>query len=59
VVNGQVAGVWKRTVQKNKVIIRTDFFKPPDKFISKLTVKKAELFGKFLNKEAEIINENN
>jgi len=57
VVNGQVAGIWKRTVQKDKVIIRTDFFQSPGKVVRKMAEKKAELFGKFLNKEAEVRNE--
>ena len=56
VVNGLVAGVWKRTVQKNKVILQTNFFQPPDKMTKMIADKRAELFAKFLNKEAEIRN---
>ena len=53
-INGQVAGLWKRTFQKNKVIIETDLFQPADKSIRNQIESKAGLFGKFLNKEAEV-----
>jgi hypothetical protein len=54
VVNGQVAGLWKRTIQKNKVIVEFDFLRSPDKSIRDLTDKKAAMFGQFLDKETEI-----
>jgi hypothetical protein len=54
VVNGQVAGRWKRSIQKNKVIITQDFFTPPEKEIKKQADIKAELYGRFLKKEIEI-----
>lgn len=55
VVNGQVAGLWKRIYQKNKVIISTDFFQSINKSTGKLIHERAKMFGKFLNKEVEII----
>jgi hypothetical protein len=51
VVNGQVAGLWKRITSKNKVSITTDFFQPTDKFISELLEKKMTVFGQFTGKE--------
>jgi type II secretory pathway component PulJ len=54
VINGQVAGLWKRTFQKNKVIIETDFFQPADKSTKSHIDSKVHLYGKFLNKEAEV-----
>jgi hypothetical protein len=54
VINGQVAGLWKRIINKNKIVITTDFFQPPDNHAKNLTVEKAEIFGRFLGKEAEI-----
>jgi hypothetical protein len=54
VVNGQVSGVWKRTIQKNKVIVETNFFVPPDSSILKLIDYKAYIFGWFLGKETEL-----
>ena len=54
VINGQVAGLWKRTFQKNKVIIEMDLFQDADKSTKSQIGSKASLFGKFLNKEAEV-----
>jgi hypothetical protein len=55
IVNGQVAGLWKRSIQKNKVIVEFDFFKSPGKSTKRLIDKKATLFGQFLEKETEFI----
>jgi hypothetical protein len=56
VVDGQVEGIWKRSVQKNKVYIDLNFFKRPDKHIRHLLEEKLNLFGKFLDKEIVIRN---
>ena len=55
VVNGQVAGLWKRTIQKNKVTIETDFFQQPGKSTKSLIEKKIKNYGKFMDKETEIL----
>jgi hypothetical protein len=55
VVNGQVAGIWKRTSQINKVIIEAVFFHHPDNFTLSYFDKQAVLFGKFLDKAIEIV----
>lgn len=51
VVNGLVVGIWKRTVQKNKVVIETEFFDPKD--ILPLETMETALrgFGDFLGLE--------
>jgi hypothetical protein len=54
VVNGQVEGIWKRRLQKNKAIIDPVYFRRPDKHIRHLFQQKINLFGKFLNKEIVI-----
>jgi hypothetical protein len=54
VVNGQVSGVWKRTTQKNKIIIETGLYYPPNKQINNMLANKLDMFGKFLNMETEI-----
>lgn len=51
VVNGQVTGVWKRTIKKDKVIVETVLFKPIDKTTQDLIEKAATQFGHFLGKE--------
>ncbi len=55
VANGQVIGLWKRTVKKDKVIVETEFFQSPTKATQKLIAEAAETFVAFLNLEAEIV----
>ena len=55
VVNGQVEGLWKRIIQKNKVIIEMNLFQKYDLQVRKQIEKKACQFGQFLEKEIEII----
>jgi hypothetical protein len=54
VLNGQVAGTWKRTVKKDKVIIETDFFKTPHYSTKHLVEKAAIRFGDFFNVKTEV-----
>ena len=56
VVNGQVIGIWKRTVKKDKVMMETEFFKQPNKSTKSLIEKAAISFGHFLEKKMEIIH---
>lgn len=53
VVNGQVAGLWKRTVRKTKVIVEMDPFHPLSKEINDLIEQAAASFGDFLGKKTE------
>ena len=53
VVNGQVTGIWKRTLKKEKVLVETEFFKRPDKNVRNSIEKAFEKFGKFLEKKIE------
>ena len=55
VTNGQVTGTWKRTIKNEKAIIETEFFNPKSKTNIKLIQNAAERFGKFLEKETEVI----
>jgi len=54
VVNGQVTGIWKRTIKKDKVIIEPGFFKNSNKLSKALLEKAAEPFREFLNMKTEI-----
>jgi len=54
VVNGQVTGLWKRTVKKDKVIIETGYFHPHNKSIKNLIEDAVSSFGSFLNKKTEV-----
>lgn len=51
VVNGLVQGIWKRTVQKNKVVIEPTFFDKKDTLPMELMEKAVEGFGAFLGME--------
>src|SRR6218665_471145 len=53
-IHGQVAGLWKRSVKKELVLIEPDLFDA--KQLSKAQLKKAaQPFGHFLNKTPEIV----
>jgi len=54
VVNGQVTGIWKRTVKKEKVIVETEYFNQPSKTTKSLVEKAAIRFGNFLEKKTEL-----
>jgi Winged helix DNA-binding domain len=54
VIDGQVAGIWKRTIQKNNVIIEITLFQKPGLRVTKQIEKKASLFGQFVKKEIKI-----
>jgi len=54
VVNNKVAGTWKRTIKKDKIIIQTSFFETPVNSAKKAVLKSAEKLALFLNKEPEI-----
>jgi len=54
VVNGQVAGIWKRTIQKDKVIIELQPFKPLHHSLQKLVITAARQYGSFLDKAINI-----
>jgi hypothetical protein len=47
VINGQVTGLWKRTIKNDRVIVETDFFRPHNKTEINLIRKAAEKYGHF------------
>ncbi len=54
VVNGQAAGIWKRSIQKGKTIVETEFFRPPAKKMTALIKKAAAAYGHFLDQPMEL-----
>jgi len=54
VVNGQVSGLWQKTIQKEKVIVTLNLFQLFKESAMKLIEKKAIYIGNFLNKKSEI-----
>ncbi len=55
VVDGQVTGLWKRTVKKDRVLVETSFFHSPDRHTYALVEAAAETFGKFLGTSGSVI----
>lgn len=54
VINGQVSGSWKRTDEKDKLIIEISLFQSPRRHLKDLIEKEAEDFGHFSEKKTEI-----
>jgi hypothetical protein len=54
VINGQVSGLWQRTIQKNKLIVTVNTFKEQGKTIKNQIEKKAAEYGRFLDKETDV-----
>lgn len=54
VVNGQISGLWKRTIKKNSVLIELDHFRPHNKKEIGLIENAAEMFGHFTGRKVEV-----
>ena len=54
VVNGQISGLWKRTVLKDKVLIDLDHFRAHSKMEDQLILKAAEFLAYFSARKAEV-----
>lgn len=54
VVNGQISGLWKRTLKKDTVLIELNHFRPHNKKEIGLIEKAAESFGRFSGKKVEV-----
>jgi len=54
VINGLVAGTWKRSTLKNRVNVSVVLFQPPDESTIKKIAKKVNAFGRFLGKDTEL-----
>ena len=52
--NGQISGLWKRTLKKDTVGIETQYFRPHNKEEERLMSKAADSLGHFCGKKAEI-----
>lgn len=50
VINGQVTGIWKRTISKNKMVIEMGYFNAHNKTIKKQIEQNAKLFEHFTGK---------
>lgn len=52
VVDGQVVGIWKRTIKKDTLLVETQYFHTPEENIQRVIEEKAEAFGEFLGKKS-------
>jgi len=55
VAHGQVTGLWKRTIIKEKVVVETALFGKPGKSEKAAIEKAAEAYGAFIGKKPEVI----
>jgi hypothetical protein len=55
VINGQVRGLWTRTIKKDKVIVEIKLFEPANKSINNQIESWSESYGLFLDKKTETI----
>lgn len=53
-VNGQISGLWKKVIKKDRIIIETDYFRPHNDAEKQSIAKAAELFRHFAGKKAEL-----
>jgi hypothetical protein len=51
VINGKVAGIWKRIAQKNDIRIEPEFFQPPDENDQKLLDNATRKYSAFLEEK--------
>ncbi|MBE0649954.1 MAG: AlkZ family DNA glycosylase [Bacteroidales bacterium] len=51
---GIVTGIWKRTIKNDKVMIETEFFRPPGKVMHNRLLKPLTSYGHFLEKKVEL-----
>ncbi|MBN1219978.1 MAG: winged helix DNA-binding domain-containing protein, partial [Anaerolineae bacterium] len=54
VIDGQVVGIWKRTLRKTKVLVSLDPFEPLSPTQIESAAAAAELYGRFLGSPVEI-----
>jgi hypothetical protein len=55
VIDGRVAGTWKRTVKKNEVVITSTPFNPFNTDQQQMVVRAAEQYGQFLGLPATVV----
>lgn len=54
VVNGQVTGIWRRVISKNKAVIEAQVIRMPDKKTTGLITKNAERYAHFHGHEVDV-----
>lgn len=53
-VNGQISGIWKKVVKKDRILIETEYFRPHNDTEKQSIAKAADLFRHFAGKKTEL-----
>ncbi|HEY3371217.1 MAG TPA: winged helix DNA-binding domain-containing protein [Prolixibacteraceae bacterium] len=53
-VNGQISGLWKRTLKKDSMVIETEYFRPHNQSEEQLMARAADSLGHFSEKKAAL-----
>ena len=54
VINGQVTGIWKRTIKKDMLVVEMELFSPPDSLTQHLIEGAAQQLSGYLGKKLQI-----
>jgi len=54
VINGQVAGIWKRTIEKDQLFIKLEYFTQPDEHTRQMVEQATMHYGYFAGKKIQI-----
>jgi hypothetical protein len=54
VINGQVSGIWRRTVSNDKVLVEAKLFDPPSKAITNHIEEATAQYARYLEKKTEL-----
>lgn len=53
-VNGQISGLWKKTLKKDHIVIETEYFRPHHQTEKQQIAEAVDLFGNFVEKKATL-----
>lgn len=53
-VNGQISGLWKKVIKKDRIVVETEYFRPHNKAEEQSITKAATLLSNFAGKKTEI-----
>ncbi|MGE5393559.1 MAG: winged helix DNA-binding domain-containing protein [Candidatus Saccharibacteria bacterium] len=53
-VNGQISGLWKKVIKKDRIVIETEYFRPHNDTEKQAVAHAAQLYRHFAGKKAEL-----
>jgi hypothetical protein len=54
-IGGRTVGTWKRTVERNEVVLEAKLFKPPSAAQSEAILAAADRYSKFVNMPVKVV----